>query len=100
MPAGGHAGRPPCGNAGGGLATALITTADMTAFRLTLLVTLRLPNLTRPVTGRDAAGRLAGATPATWPAVTHSAWLVLYLGGWHGMTWATGMAWTWAAGTA
>ena len=30
---GGQAGRPQRGNAGGGLATALIITADMTAFR-------------------------------------------------------------------
>src|SRR5258707_11899421 len=34
MPTGGQAGRPQRGNAGGGLATVLIITADMTAFRM------------------------------------------------------------------
>jgi DNA-binding PadR family transcriptional regulator len=59
MPMGGQAGRPQRRDAGAGLATVLITTAVMTASRWDLLVTLRLPDRGRLVTGQGATGPLA-----------------------------------------
>ena len=72
MPTGGQGGRPQRGNAGGGLATALITTADITASPMDPASNIETTESFAFGHG-PGRGRLAGVRPVIWLTVTHPA---------------------------